>query len=129
MSRDYRAPTCFTACFSKAFPKGEYANLVCSVICLWGVCRTTVGEMCKYLHILTQVRQRKGNHFTFFFWNLVTWPSGISHGSIFGYFFTETAKNMLLSVTVWQLRFLKYNHSKEETFCFPTRGQSSFYDK
>ena len=35
MSRDYRAPTCFTACFSKAFPKGEYANSVCSVICLW----------------------------------------------------------------------------------------------
>ena len=66
MSRDYRAPTCFTACFSKAFPKEEYANLVCSVICLWGVCRTTVGEMCKYLHILTQVRQRKGNHFTLF---------------------------------------------------------------
>ena len=33
--RDLRAPTCFSVCFSKAFPKGEYANLTCSFICLW----------------------------------------------------------------------------------------------
>ena len=34
MSQDIIALTCFTVCFSKAFPKGEYANLACSIICL-----------------------------------------------------------------------------------------------
>ena len=32
--RDFKAPTCFSVCFSKAFPIGEYANLACSIICL-----------------------------------------------------------------------------------------------
>ena len=34
-SRDFAVPTCFSVCFSKTFPKGEYANLTCSIICLW----------------------------------------------------------------------------------------------
>ena len=34
-SRDFKGPTRFSVCFSKAFPKGEYANLACSIICLW----------------------------------------------------------------------------------------------
>ena len=34
MSRDFIAPTCFFVCFSKAFPKREYANLACSINCL-----------------------------------------------------------------------------------------------
>ena len=33
-SRDFIAPTCFSVCFSKAFPEGEYTNLACSIICL-----------------------------------------------------------------------------------------------
>ena len=33
-SRDSKAPTCFSVCFSKAFHKGEYANLARSIICL-----------------------------------------------------------------------------------------------
>ena len=33
-SRDFIVPTCFPVCFSKAFPKGEYANLAFSIICL-----------------------------------------------------------------------------------------------
>ena len=32
-SRDFKAPTCFSVCFSKAFPKGEYSNSACSIIC------------------------------------------------------------------------------------------------
>ena len=35
MSRNFIAPTCFSVYFLKAFPKGEYANLACSIICLW----------------------------------------------------------------------------------------------
>ena len=31
---EFKATTCFSVCFSKAFPKGEYANLVCTIICL-----------------------------------------------------------------------------------------------
>ena len=34
-SRDFIAPTCFSVCFSKTFPKGAYANLPCSIICFW----------------------------------------------------------------------------------------------
>ena len=33
-SEDFKAPTCFSVCFSKTFPKGERANLACSIICL-----------------------------------------------------------------------------------------------
>ena len=32
--KDFKAPTCFSVCFSKAFPKKEYANLACSISCL-----------------------------------------------------------------------------------------------
>ena len=32
--RDFQAPTCFSFCLFKAFPKVEYANLVSSIICL-----------------------------------------------------------------------------------------------
>ena len=32
-SRDFKAPTFFSVRFSKAFPKGQFANLVCSIIC------------------------------------------------------------------------------------------------
>ena len=35
MSRNFIAPICFSVYFLKAFPKGEYANLACSIICLW----------------------------------------------------------------------------------------------
>ena len=35
MSRDFKALTCLSVCFSKAFPKWEYANLDCSIICFW----------------------------------------------------------------------------------------------
>ena len=35
MSRDFKAPTCFSVCFYKGFPKGEYANVACSIICFW----------------------------------------------------------------------------------------------
>ena len=31
-SRDFEAPTCFSVCFSKAFPKVKYANLACSIL-------------------------------------------------------------------------------------------------
>ena len=34
-SRDFKAPTYFSVCLSKAFPKGEYSNLVCSIVCFW----------------------------------------------------------------------------------------------
>ena len=34
MFRDFKASTCFSVCFSKAFPKGEYVNLASSIICL-----------------------------------------------------------------------------------------------
>ena len=33
-SRDFKAPSCFPVCFSKAFLKGEYLNLAFSIICL-----------------------------------------------------------------------------------------------
>ena len=33
--RDFIALICFSVCFSKVFPKGEYANFACSIICLW----------------------------------------------------------------------------------------------
>ena len=33
-SRDLKATTCFSVCFSKVFPKGKYVNLDCSIICL-----------------------------------------------------------------------------------------------
>ena len=33
--RDFIASTCFSVSFSKAFLKGEFANLDCSIICLW----------------------------------------------------------------------------------------------
>ena len=32
--RDFKLSTCFSVCFSKAFPKEEYVNLACSFICL-----------------------------------------------------------------------------------------------
>ena len=32
-SKDSIAPTCFSVCFLKAFPKGEYAELTGSIIC------------------------------------------------------------------------------------------------
>ena len=32
MSREFIAETCFSVCFSKAFPKGEYVNLACSIL-------------------------------------------------------------------------------------------------
>ena len=34
MSGDFIAPTCFSVYFLKAFPKGEYANLGCSIVSL-----------------------------------------------------------------------------------------------
>ena len=34
-SRYFKAPTCFSGFFSKAFCKGEYASLFCSITCLW----------------------------------------------------------------------------------------------
>ena len=34
-SRDFKALTCVSVSFSKAFPKGEYANLGCSIILLY----------------------------------------------------------------------------------------------
>ena len=34
-SRDFIALTCCFVCFPNAFAKGEYSNLVCSIICLW----------------------------------------------------------------------------------------------
>ena len=30
--RDFKAATCFSICFSKAFPKGDYANIACFII-------------------------------------------------------------------------------------------------
>ena len=33
--RGYKAPTYFSVCFSNTFPKQEYENLACSIICLW----------------------------------------------------------------------------------------------
>ena len=33
-SRDFKPSTCFPACFSKAFAKGEYAKLAGSIIYL-----------------------------------------------------------------------------------------------
>ena len=35
MSRGYKAPTCFSVCFSKVFFKVEYANSAYSIISLW----------------------------------------------------------------------------------------------
>ena len=35
MSRYFIASICFSVCFSKAFPKREYGDLACSIICLW----------------------------------------------------------------------------------------------
>ena len=35
VSRDFIALTCLTVCFSKGFPKPKYANIACSIICLW----------------------------------------------------------------------------------------------
>ena len=32
--RGFKAPTCYSVCFSKVFSKGEYADLICSIICL-----------------------------------------------------------------------------------------------
>ena len=32
--KNFKAPTCFSVCFSKVFPKGEYVNLACSFIWL-----------------------------------------------------------------------------------------------
>ena len=34
-SRDFIASICVSVCFSKAFPKGKYANLAYSIIFLW----------------------------------------------------------------------------------------------
>ena len=31
--RYFKASVCFSVCFSKAFPKGDYVNLACSIIC------------------------------------------------------------------------------------------------
>ena len=31
--KDFKVPTGYSVCFSKAFPKGEYANLAWFVIC------------------------------------------------------------------------------------------------
>ena len=31
---NFKAPTCFSVCFSKAFPKEEHENLACSILCL-----------------------------------------------------------------------------------------------
>ena len=33
-SRDFKPPTCFSVWFLKAFAKGDYTNLACSIICL-----------------------------------------------------------------------------------------------
>ena len=33
-SRYFKARNCFFVCLSKAFPKGEYENLACSITCL-----------------------------------------------------------------------------------------------
>ena len=50
--RDFKAPTCFYICFSKAFPKGEYANLTCFVICVWLEGNISSPERYSYLSIL-----------------------------------------------------------------------------
>ena len=46
------APICFFICFSKAFPKGEYANLACSIICLFLEGYTSSPVRYSYLSIL-----------------------------------------------------------------------------
>ena len=33
-SMHFKVPICFSVCFPKDFPKGEYANLAFSIICL-----------------------------------------------------------------------------------------------
>ena len=35
MTKNFIGSTSFSLCFSKGFPIGEYANLACSIICLW----------------------------------------------------------------------------------------------
>ena len=50
-SRDFKSHTCFSVCFSKAFPQGEYENLACSVICFWVEGNTCLPAMYLYLPI------------------------------------------------------------------------------
>ena len=50
MSRDSIAPTCFYISFPKAFPKGEYANLACSIICL--LLKGNISSPVRYSHLL-----------------------------------------------------------------------------
>ena len=35
VSRTFKVPTCFSVCFPTVVPNREYANLACSIICLW----------------------------------------------------------------------------------------------
>ena len=32
--RDFKVSTCFSVCFSKVFPKEQYVNLACCIICM-----------------------------------------------------------------------------------------------
>ena len=49
-SRDFIAPTCFSVCFSRTFPKGEYANLPCSIIYFW--LEGNISSPARYSYIL-----------------------------------------------------------------------------
>ena len=50
--RKFKAPKCFSVYFSKAFPKAVYANLPCSVVCLWLEGNSSAPVRYSYLSVL-----------------------------------------------------------------------------